>query len=72
MTQTLTDTAAVLATLIRCPSVTPHEGGALTALETMLKPMGFSIERPVFSDDNTPDIENLYARLSGNGSDSRT
>lgn len=67
MTQKLTDPAAVLATLIRCPSVTPHEGGALAALETMLEPLGFVVERPVFSDDNTPDIENLYARLSGNG-----
>ncbi|KXF78811.1 succinyl-diaminopimelate desuccinylase [Paramesorhizobium deserti] len=56
-----------LALLIRCPSVTPAEGGALTALANMLKPLGFSIERPVFSDSGTPDIENLYARLSGNG-----
>jgi succinyl-diaminopimelate desuccinylase len=63
----LKNPAQVLATLIRCPSVTPLEGGALTALEHMLKPMGFSIERPVFTDDNTPDIENLYARKSGNG-----
>ena len=39
----------------------------MTALEAMLKPMGFSIERPMFKDDNTPDIENLYARASGNG-----
>ncbi len=62
-----TNPAAILATLIACPSVTPGEGGALTALETMLKPMGFSIERPVFSECGTPDIENLYARLSGNG-----
>ena len=67
MTHILTDPAEVLATLIRCPSVTPHEGGALSALEAMLKPMGFAVERPVFSDDNTPDIENLYARVSGNG-----
>ncbi|MGL4489905.1 MAG: succinyl-diaminopimelate desuccinylase [Rhizobiaceae bacterium] len=63
----LKNPADILATLIRCPSVTPAEGGALTALESMLKPMGFSIERPIFSDDNTPDIENLYARISGNG-----
>lgn len=56
-----------LATLIRCPSVTPAEGGALAALEAMLKPLGFTVERPVFSEDGTPDIENLYARLSGNG-----
>ncbi|MGB3390866.1 MAG: succinyl-diaminopimelate desuccinylase [Pseudaminobacter sp.] len=56
-----------LAALIRCPSVTPAEGGALSALEAMLKPLGFSVERPVFSETGTPDIENLYARLSGNG-----
>ncbi|WP_343312617.1 succinyl-diaminopimelate desuccinylase [Brucella sp. BE17] len=56
-----------LATLIRCPSVTPVEGGALNALEAMLRPMGFAVERPVFRDTDTPDIENLYARKSGNG-----
>lgn len=62
-----TDPAENLASLIRCASVTPAEGGALSALETMLKPLGFSVERPVFSEDGTPDIENLYARRSGNG-----
>jgi succinyl-diaminopimelate desuccinylase len=61
------DPVANLATLIRCPSVTPAEGGALTALEAMVRPLGFSVERPVFSEPGTPDIENLYARLSGNG-----
>ncbi|RJG46951.1 succinyl-diaminopimelate desuccinylase [Mesorhizobium sp. DCY119] len=61
------DPAENLAALIRCPSVTPAEGGALSALETLLKPLGFTVERPTFSEDGTPDIENLYARLSGNG-----
>jgi succinyl-diaminopimelate desuccinylase len=62
-----TDPAENLRTLIRCPSVTPAEGGALLALEKMLKPLGFSVERPVFSESGTPDVENLYARRSGNG-----
>jgi succinyl-diaminopimelate desuccinylase len=62
-----TDPAENLATLIRCPSVTPAEGGALVALQEMLSPLGFSVERPVFSETGTPDVENLYARLSGNG-----
>jgi len=61
------DPAENLAALIRCPSVTPAEGGALSALADMLAPLGFSVERPVFSEDGTPDIENLYARRSGNG-----
>ncbi len=62
-----TDPAENLAALIRCPSVTPAEGGALSVLEAMLTPLGFVVERPRFSEDGTPDIENLYARLSGNG-----
>ena len=66
MTQTI-DPAANLAALIRCPSVTPAEGGALSTLEAMLRPLGFSVERPVFREDGTADVENLYARISGNG-----
>jgi succinyl-diaminopimelate desuccinylase len=62
-----TDPASNLAELIRCASVTPADAGALAALAAMLEPLGFRIERPVFSEDGTPDIENLYARLSGNG-----
>jgi succinyl-diaminopimelate desuccinylase len=62
-----TDPAENLAALIRCASVTPAEGGALTVLETMLTPLGFAVDRPVFSESGTPDIENLYARRSGNG-----
>lgn len=61
------DPAENLAALIRCPSVTPAEGGALTALQSMLEPLGFHIDRPVFTAEGTPDIENLYARLTGTG-----
>jgi len=61
------DPAQVLAALIRCPSVTPAEGGALSLLQSLLEPMGFTVERPVFSEAGTPDVENLYARRSGNG-----
>jgi len=56
-----------LVELIRCRSVTPEEGGALAALAVMLEPMGFAVDRPLFRDDGTPDVENLYARRSGNG-----
>lgn len=63
-----TDPVENLATLIRCPSVTPAEGGALSALQAMLEGMGFSVERPIFQEVGTPDIENLYARKSGEGS----
>jgi succinyl-diaminopimelate desuccinylase len=62
-----TDPQHMLRELIRCPSVTPEEGGALKVLEDFLKPLGFSVERPVFSDQETPDVENLYARLGSDG-----
>lgn len=57
----------VLQALIRCPSVTPAEGGALTTLQALLEPMGFAVERMTAREAGTPDIENLYARLGGDG-----
>jgi succinyl-diaminopimelate desuccinylase len=48
--------------LIRCPSVTPEEGGALGVVADALKQAGFTVSRPVFSERDTPDVENLYAR----------
>ena len=64
---TATNPVANLQTLIRCPSVTPAEGGALSALEAMLSPLGFKIDRMVAKEAGTPDIENLYARLGTEG-----
>ncbi|MDB5648010.1 succinyl-diaminopimelate desuccinylase [Methylobacterium sp.] len=49
--------------LIRCPSVTPEEGGALAWLAGVLTAAGFRVERPRFSQAGTPDIDNLYARI---------
>ncbi|WP_430910485.1 succinyl-diaminopimelate desuccinylase [Methylobacterium sp. sgz302541] len=54
---------ALAQALIRCPSVTPEEGGALALLEGVLRSAGFAVERPVFSEPGTPDIENLFARI---------
>ena len=59
----LSPAAEILRDLIRCPSVTPAEGGALDYLESRLKPLGFVVTRKTFSSPNTPDVENLYARL---------
>ncbi len=62
-----TSPLALAQALIRCPSVTPEEGGALSFLARILTEAGFTVERPVFSQSGTPDIENLYARI-GTGS----
>ena len=59
----LAPAAEILRDLIRCPSVTPVEGGALDYLESRLKPLGFQVTRKTFSSPDTPDVENLYARL---------
>jgi succinyl-diaminopimelate desuccinylase len=48
--------------LIRCESVTPTEGGALTVIENALSGLGFECHRLKFSAEGTPDVENLYAR----------
>ncbi|GAA5096766.1 succinyl-diaminopimelate desuccinylase [Bartonella acomydis] len=63
----LTDPLKLLQALIRCPSVTPHEAGVLSTLEQFLEKMGFCVERPIFSDKNTEDVENLYAKMGREG-----
>jgi succinyl-diaminopimelate desuccinylase len=62
-----TDPVALAQALIRCPSVTPDEGGALALLADVLAGAGFEVHRPVFSEPGMPDIVNLYARI-GRGS----
>src|SRR6187402_3394512 len=57
------DPVAIARDLLRCPSVTPVEGGALTFLETLLKHAGFTVHRMTFSEPGTADVENLYARI---------
>jgi len=49
--------------LIQCASVTPEEGGALDLLQTRLSDLGFTCTRLPFSEEGTPDVDNLYARL---------
>ena len=49
--------------LIRCPSVTPHDAGALAVLEHHFSAAGFATHRLRFSEPGTPDVDNLYARV---------
>ena len=63
MKNTPTDPVPLLQDLIRCKSVTPAEGGALTYLENLLSTHGFVCHRLIFRDDGTPDVENLFARF---------
>ena len=57
------DPIALTRDLVRCPSVTPKEGGALRFLEKTLKAAGFAVHRMTFSEPGAEDVENLYARI---------
>jgi succinyl-diaminopimelate desuccinylase len=57
------DPVAIARVLLRCPSVTPAEGGALSFLEGVLKQAGFTVHRMTFSEPGAADVENLYARI---------
>jgi succinyl-diaminopimelate desuccinylase len=59
----MTDALAIAQALIRCPSVTPADAGALGVLETLLKAHGFEVHRVTFSQAGTADVDNLYARI---------
>ena len=48
---------------IRRPSVTPLDGGAIDVLKDTLEGLGFVCHDMTFSDVDTPDVRNLYARL---------
>jgi succinyl-diaminopimelate desuccinylase len=48
--------------LVRCPSVTPQDNGALGVVEMALRAAGFATQRVKFSAPGTADVENLYAR----------
>ena len=58
----MVDPVALAQALIRCPSVTPEEGGALDLLQRTLEELGFLCHRLRFSEAGTPDVDNLYAR----------
>ena len=56
------DPAELTAALIRCPSVTPEEGGALVLLEKLLSEGGFSCTRV-----DRGGVSNLFARWGDKG-----
>src|ERR1700735_2175490 len=59
----MNDAVSITRDLVRCPSVTPADAGALAVLENLLKSAGFELHRVTFSEPGTADIDNLYARI---------
>ena len=61
------DAVELARALIRCPSVTPEDGGSQETLARALESLGFVCHHMTFEAPGTPDVKNLYARL-GTGS----
>jgi succinyl-diaminopimelate desuccinylase len=61
------DALSIARDLLRCPSVTPADAGALGVLENVLKSAGFDVHRMTFSEPGAADIDNLYARIGTEG-----
>ena len=57
------DPIALARDLIRCPSVTPAEGGALDLLQSVLEEIGLDCLRLPFTEEGTEPVDNLYARF---------
>ena len=57
------DPVALAQALIRCKSVTPDGGWRIDVAGELLEPAGFTCHRLTMRDADTPDVENLYARL---------
>ncbi len=62
-----TDAVELTRALIRCASVTPNDGGALGITGAALERLGFTCNHMTFSTPDTPDVDNLYARLGDSG-----
>ncbi|MCP3394162.1 succinyl-diaminopimelate desuccinylase [Bradyrhizobium sp. CCGB12] len=63
----MTDALSIARDLIRCPSVTPADAGALGVLEKILTAAGFVCHRVTFGEEGTADVDNLYARIGSEG-----
>jgi succinyl-diaminopimelate desuccinylase len=63
----LVDPVALAGELIRRPSVTPRDEGAIALVAATLERLGFTCHRLVFSEPGTEDIVNLYARIGSAG-----
>ena len=59
----MNDAVSITRDLVRCPSVTPADAGALGVLQNLLNAAGFEVHRVTFSETGTADIDNLYARI---------
>lgn len=67
MTSSAPDPVTLSEALIRCPSVSPTDAGAIDVLIDFLTPLGFTCHDLTFDDPAGEPTRNLYARLGTEG-----
>ena len=53
--------------LVKCASITPKDEGALDVVQNHLSHLGFKCTRLPFSDQNSYDVDNLFATIGSDG-----
>jgi len=61
------DPVELAAAMMRRPSMTPADAGALDVLQGALEGLGFTCHRLPFAEEGTDEVDNLYARRGGAG-----
>ena len=57
------DPISLTQALVQCPSITPKDEGALDIVQDHLTSIGFACTRLPFKDQNSYDVDNLFATI---------
>ena len=61
------DSISLTQALVRCPSITPKDEGALGIVERYLKLIGFKSKKLTFNKEGSYEVNNLFASIGKNG-----
>ena len=61
------DPISLTQALVKCPSITPKDEGALNIVQDHLTSIGFTCTKLPFSDPNSYNVDNLFATIGLNG-----
>jgi len=61
------DSISLTQALVRCPSITPKDEGALGIVEKYLKLIGFKSKKLTFNKEGSYEVNNLFASIGKNG-----
>ena len=61
------DCVSLTQALVKCPSVTPKDEGALQVIQDHLENLGFECQRLPFSEKGFEKVDNLFAKIGNKG-----